>query len=184
MTIVHFGLHFSYIYIQCSSFLPRLHPSFVFPFFWYVEIHTMTHGVMHPTMATQYRYNFISFISIHTMIYVAYTAYEKSAIEITMKPGWYITLWHFNIQQIRPSPIPLPPSPASPKAFQQNHTFVLLRIKLTCWRLSISIEFNANVLNTHTHTHSLKHIQMRAEHSFCVYKRLKLDCFTAFWTVF
>lgn len=43
--------------------------------------------------ANSITYNFISFISIHAMIYVAN---DKNAIETTMKP-WYITLWHFNI---------------------------------------------------------------------------------------
>lgn len=66
------------------------------------------------------------------MIYVGYTAYEKSAIEITMKPGWYITLWHFNIQpydhhhhQHLSSTLT---TSLSLKVFQQNHTFVLLHI--------------------------------------------------------
>lgn len=150
--------------VQQSSFLLlapfSIHP-FSFPFLTCWNPYNDSWGHV-SNNTNSISYNFISFISIHTMIYVGYTAYEKSAIEITMKPGWYITLWHFNIQ-----PYDHHQHLSLSLSRYQNRSS-LLHPKFTCWRPSISIEFNANVCETLTH----KHIQMRAEHSFCVYKRL------------
>lgn len=64
--------------------------------------------------------------------------------------------------------------PPSPKAFQQNHIRSSFVASLLAGvPVHFSTKFNANALNTNTHTlDRLEHIQMRAEHSFCVYKRL------------
>lgn len=56
-----------------------------------LEIYKMTHKVIHTTNTNLITYSFISFISIHAMIYVSYDI-QKPAIEITMKTVIYYTL--------------------------------------------------------------------------------------------